>query len=45
MRRDAAKNLSLSRDQVLDYHRRKGLELREVERWLNPNRKYDRPPG
>ena len=31
----------ISRDQVEDYHRRKGLDLREVERWLAPNLNYD----
>ncbi len=33
----------IGRDQVLDYHRRKGLDLRAVERWLSPNLNYDRP--
>jgi 5-methyltetrahydrofolate--homocysteine methyltransferase len=28
-------------DQVQDYHRRKGLELRAVERWLAPNLDYE----
>ncbi|HEV2304456.1 MAG TPA: methionine synthase [Candidatus Acidoferrales bacterium] len=28
-------------DQVDDYHRRKGMDLREVERWLAPNLNYD----
>jgi 5-methyltetrahydrofolate--homocysteine methyltransferase len=32
----------IDRDQVLDYHRRKGLELRAIERWLSPNLNYDR---
>ena len=31
----------ISRDQMEDYHRRKGMELREVERWLAPNLNYD----
>ncbi len=31
----------ISRDQVDDYHRRKGMDLREVERWLAPNLNYD----
>ncbi|HVR70489.1 MAG TPA: methionine synthase [Vicinamibacteria bacterium] len=31
----------LGRDQVLDYQRRKGLALAEVERWLSPNLAYD----
>jgi 5-methyltetrahydrofolate--homocysteine methyltransferase len=34
----------LGRDQVLDYQRRKGLALGEVERWLAPNLAYD-PQG
>jgi len=37
----------LGRDQILDYHRRKGLTLQEVERWLGPYLNYDpaRVPG
>ena len=31
----------LDRDQVLDYARRKGLPLAEVERWLSPNLNYE----
>ncbi len=31
----------ISRDQIEDYHRRKGMDLREVERWLAPNLNYD----
>jgi 5-methyltetrahydrofolate--homocysteine methyltransferase len=31
----------ISRDQMEDYHRRKSMELREVERWLAPNLNYD----
>jgi 5-methyltetrahydrofolate--homocysteine methyltransferase len=31
-------------DQVLDYARRKGLSVREVERWLSPNLGYDLVP-
>jgi 5-methyltetrahydrofolate--homocysteine methyltransferase len=31
----------LGRDQVLDYHRRKGMSLQEVERWLGPYLDYD----
>ena len=31
----------IGRDQVLDYHLRKGMDLREVERWLSPNLNYD----
>jgi 5-methyltetrahydrofolate--homocysteine methyltransferase len=31
----------IGRDQVLDYHRRKGMDLRTVERWLAPNLAYD----
>lgn len=31
----------IDRDQVENYHRRKGMDLREVERWLAPNLNYD----
>jgi 5-methyltetrahydrofolate--homocysteine methyltransferase len=31
----------LGRDQVLDYHLRKGMTLQEVERWLSPYLDYD----
>jgi 5-methyltetrahydrofolate--homocysteine methyltransferase len=31
----------IDRDQVEDYHRRKGMTVREVERWLGPNLNYD----
>jgi 5-methyltetrahydrofolate--homocysteine methyltransferase len=31
----------IDRDQVDDYHRRKGMDLRSVERWLRPNLNYD----
>jgi 5-methyltetrahydrofolate--homocysteine methyltransferase len=31
----------LGRDQVLDYHLRKGLSLQEIERWLGPYLNYD----
>ena len=31
----------IGRDQVLDYHRRKGMDLRAVERWLAPHLDYD----
>ena len=31
----------IDRDQVEDYHRRKGMDLRAVERWLRPNLNYD----
>jgi 5-methyltetrahydrofolate--homocysteine methyltransferase len=31
----------IGRDQVLDYHRRKGMDLRAVERWLAPVLGYD----
>jgi 5-methyltetrahydrofolate--homocysteine methyltransferase len=33
----------IDRDQVLDYHARKGISVAEVERWLGPNLNYD--PG
>jgi 5-methyltetrahydrofolate--homocysteine methyltransferase len=31
----------LGRDQVLDYHRRKGMDLAVVERWLGPYLNYE----
>jgi 5-methyltetrahydrofolate--homocysteine methyltransferase len=31
----------ISRDQVEDYARRKGMKIAEVERWLSPNLGYD----
>jgi 5-methyltetrahydrofolate--homocysteine methyltransferase len=31
----------IDRDQVADYHRRKGMSLAEVERWLGPNLNYE----
>jgi 5-methyltetrahydrofolate--homocysteine methyltransferase len=31
----------LGRDQVIDYQRRKGLELRAIERWLGPYLNYE----
>jgi 5-methyltetrahydrofolate--homocysteine methyltransferase len=31
----------LGRDQMLDYHLRKGMTLQEVERWLGPYLNYD----
>jgi 5-methyltetrahydrofolate--homocysteine methyltransferase len=31
----------INRDQVLDYHLRKGMTVQEVERWLGPNLNYD----
>ena len=34
----------IDRDQVLDYHLRKGMTLQEVERWLGPNLNYDPGP-
>jgi 5-methyltetrahydrofolate--homocysteine methyltransferase len=33
----------LGRDQILDYHLRKGLTLQEVERWLGPWLNYEPP--
>ena len=33
----------VARDQVLDYQRRKGMDLRTVERWLAPYLDYDPP--
>jgi 5-methyltetrahydrofolate--homocysteine methyltransferase len=35
----------LGRDQVLDYHIRKGMTLQEVERWLGPYLNYDPAPA
>ncbi len=31
----------IERDQVADYHVRKGMSMAEVERWLGPNLNYD----
>lgn len=31
----------IDRDQVADYHERKGISVAEVERWLGPNLNYD----
>ena len=31
----------LDRDQVIDYARRKGMPLADVERWLSPNLNYE----
>lgn len=31
----------IGRDQVDDYHERKGMSIAEVERWLGPNLNYD----
>ncbi len=31
----------IDRDQVIDYHTRKGMSVAEVERWLGPNLDYD----
>src|SRR5260221_14739644 len=31
----------IERDQVLDYQRRKGMDLRSIERWLAPNLNND----
>jgi len=31
----------IDRDQVADYHQRKGMSIAEVERWLGPNLNYD----
>ncbi len=31
----------ISKDQVLDYHKRKGMSIEEVEKWLRPNLNYD----
>jgi 5-methyltetrahydrofolate--homocysteine methyltransferase len=34
---------TIGRDQVVDYHARKGMTIEEVERWLGPNLHYE--PG
>ncbi|HSD62816.1 MAG TPA: vitamin B12 dependent-methionine synthase activation domain-containing protein, partial [Ignavibacteriaceae bacterium] len=31
----------IDKDQVLDYHKRKGMSLEETEKWLNPILNYD----
>ncbi len=31
----------INKDQVLDYHKRKGMSMDEVERWLGPTLNYD----
>ncbi len=31
----------IGRDQVADYHKRKGMTMAEAERWLGPNLNYD----
>jgi len=33
----------LGRDQVLEYHLRKGMTLQEVEKWLGPYLNYEPP--
>ncbi|MEP0860619.1 MAG: methionine synthase [Ignavibacterium sp.] len=30
----------IEKDQVLDYHRRKGMSVEEIEKWLSPNLNY-----
>jgi 5-methyltetrahydrofolate--homocysteine methyltransferase len=35
----------IDRDQVASYAQRKGMELREAERWLAPNLGYDPDEG
>jgi 5-methyltetrahydrofolate--homocysteine methyltransferase len=34
----------IDRDQVADYHQRKGMTIEEAERWLAPNLNYDPVP-
>ena len=34
----------IDRDQVADYHQRRGISVAEVERWLGPNLNYDSAP-
>jgi 5-methyltetrahydrofolate--homocysteine methyltransferase len=31
----------IAKDQVVDYAERKGMDLKEVERWLSPVLNYD----
>lgn len=31
----------IAKDQILDYHKRKGMSIEEIERWLAPNLAYD----
>lgn len=31
----------ISKDQVIDYHRRKGISINEIEKWLRPNLSYE----
>ncbi|HRI46751.1 MAG TPA: methionine synthase [Ignavibacteriaceae bacterium] len=31
----------ISKDQIVDYHTRKGMSILEVEKWLKPNLNYD----
>jgi len=31
----------IEKDQTKDYAERKGMELKQVERWLGPNLNYD----
>jgi 5-methyltetrahydrofolate--homocysteine methyltransferase len=31
----------IDKDQVVDYHQRKGMSIAEVERWLGQNLNYD----
>ena len=31
----------IDREQVVDYHLRKGMELGEIERWLGPYLNYE----
>lgn len=35
----------LARDQVIDYHQRKGMSLAEVEKWLGPYLNYNPEPS
>ncbi|MCU7513637.1 MAG: methionine synthase [Ignavibacteria bacterium] len=35
----------ISRDQVLDYHKRKGMSLQETEKWLSPILNYNGSAG
>ena len=32
----------IGKDQILDYHKRKGMSIEEIERWLGPILNYDK---
>jgi 5-methyltetrahydrofolate--homocysteine methyltransferase len=35
----------VDRDQIVDYARRKGMTVEEIERWLTPNLGYEPEAG